>query len=74
MILEQRVLIGTEMARCAPTTNGGIEHATEAGPVDRTAVHAESDYAAGELIHDHQHPVALEHDGLASKEVDASAA
>ena len=71
MILEQRVMIGTEMARCAPTTNGGIEHATEAGPVDRTAVHSGSDDAAGELVHDHQHPVALEHDGLTLEEVDA---
>jgi hypothetical protein len=39
--------------------------------VDRTAVHADSDEATRELVHHHEHPVAPEHDGLASKEVNA---
>jgi hypothetical protein len=39
--------------------------------IDRTAVHADSDEATRELVHDHEHPVAPEHDGLASKEVHA---
>ena len=34
-------------------------------------MHADSDEATGELVHDHEHPVAPEHDGLASKEVHA---
>ena len=37
--------------------NGGVEHAAEVGAIDRTA---------RELVHDHEHPVAPEHDGLAS--------
>src|SRR5713101_7599846 len=69
--LEQRIMIGTEMSRCAPTMNGGVEHAAEVGALDRTAVHADSDEATRELVHDHEHPVAPEHDGLASKEVHA---
>src|ERR1700730_13166670 len=69
--LEQRIMIGTEMSRCAPTMNGGVEHAAEVGGIDRTAVHADSDEATCELVHDHEHPVAPEHDGLASKEVHA---
>src|SRR5713226_8513305 len=32
-------------------------------------MHADSDEATGELVHDHEHPVAPEHDGLASKEI-----
>src|SRR3982074_1495975 len=69
--LEERIMIGTEMSRCAPTISGGVEHAAEVGTIDRTAVHADSDDATRELVHDHEHPVASEHDGLASKEVHA---
>ena len=69
--LEQWIMIGTEMSRCAPTMNGGVEHATEAGAIDGPAMHAETDDAMRELVHDHEHPVAPEHDGLASKEVHA---
>src|SRR5947209_9192588 len=64
-------MIGTEMSRCAPTMNGGVKHAAEVGAIDRTMVHADSDEATRELVHDHEHPVAPEHDGLASKEVHA---
>src|SRR2546422_8446483 len=67
--LEQRIMIGTEMSRCAPSMNGAVEHAAEVGAIDGTTVHADSDEATGELVHDHEHPVAPEHDGLASKEV-----
>src|SRR5216684_7564004 len=49
--------------------NGGVEHAADVGAIDRTTVHADSDEATGELVHDHEHPVAPEHDGLASKEI-----
>src|SRR5215471_18324368 len=71
MRLEQRIMIGAEMSRGAPTMNGGVEHAAEVGAVDRTTVHADSDEATGELVHDHEHPVAPEHDGLAAKEIHA---
>src|SRR3979409_1833541 len=64
-------MIGTEVSRSGPTKNGGGEHATEGGPIGRTAVHADSDEATRELVHDHEHPVAPEHDGLASKEIHA---
>ena len=37
----------------------------------RTGRAADADEATRELIHDHEHPVAPEHDGLASKEVHA---
>src|ERR1700704_2669848 len=68
---EERIMIGTEMSRYLPTMTGGVEHEAEVNSVDRTAVHADSDEATRELVHHHQHPVAPEHDGLASKEVDA---
>ena len=46
--LEQRIMIGTEMSRCAPTMNGGVEHAAEVCTIDRTAVHTDSDEATRE--------------------------
>src|SRR4030095_3916165 len=69
--LEQGIMVGTEISRCAPTMNGGVEHATDIGGIDRTTVHAESYEATRELVHEHEHPVAPEHDGLSSKEVSA---
>ena len=52
--LEQRIMIGAEISRGAPTMNGGVEHAAEVGAIDRTAVHADSDEATRELVHDHE--------------------
>jgi|SRR5258708_3152495 len=73
MRLEQRIMIGAEMSRCAPTMNGGVERAAEVGALDHPAVHADSDEATRELVHNHEHPVAPEHDGLTSKEIHAPA-
>ena len=64
-------MIGTEMSRCVPTMNGGVEHTAEAGAIDRRTVHADADEATRELVHHDEHPVASEHDGLASKEINA---
>src|ERR1700674_5453451 len=59
------------MSRCALPVNGGVKHTAKVGAGDGAAVHADADEATRELVHDHEHPVAPEHDGLASKEVDA---
>ena len=50
MRLEQRIMIGAEMSRGAPTMHGGVAHAAEVGTIDRTAVHADADEAA--LLHE----------------------
>jgi hypothetical protein len=34
-------------------------------------MHADADEATRELVHDHEHPVAAEHNGLAAKEIHA---
>src|SRR5712691_4500503 len=67
--LEQWIMISAEMLRCALSMNGSVEHAAEVGAIDRTAVHADSNQATRELVHHDEHPVATEHDGLASKAV-----
>src|SRR6185436_16001119 len=61
--LEKRIMIGAEMPRCVLTRDGGVEHAADVGAIDGTTMHADSDEATGELVHDHEHPVAPEHDG-----------
>ena len=62
-------MVSTEMSRYALPANGVVEHTPEAGSV--TVVHAKSDEAAGELVHNEEHPVALDHDGLTAKQIDA---
>ena len=64
-------MIGTEMERCATTMSFGVEHAAQVGAHDGAAMYADADEATRELVHDDEHPVAPEHDRLASKEVDA---
>ena len=41
------------------------------GASTRSAMHTESHEAPRELVHDHAHPVALEHDGRTAQEVHA---
>src|SRR5215510_183232 len=69
--LEPRIMIGAEMSRCAPPMDGCFEQAADVGGCDRPAVHADADEATRTLVHDHEHPVDPEDDGLAAKEVDA---
>ena len=64
-------MIGAEMPRCARTLDGRVEHAADIGGRDGSPVHADTDEATRELVHDHQHPVAPEPDGFAPKEVHA---
>jgi hypothetical protein len=66
-----RIVISAEMPGCALTTNGHVEHAANVGARDGAAMHADADEATRELVHDHEHPVAPEHNRLASKPVDA---
>ncbi len=68
---KQRVMVGTEMPGCALAMNSIVEHATEVRAVDVSVMHGEADDATGELVHDDKHPIALKHDRLAPKEVDA---
>jgi hypothetical protein len=69
--LEQRIVIRTEVSRCTLTVNRGVEHAADVGARDGAAMHADADQATRELVHHHEHPVASQDDGLASKEVHA---
>jgi hypothetical protein len=64
-------MIRTEMSRHTLPSNRRVEHAADVGAGHRAVVHAEADEATRELVHDHEHPLGLEHDGLAAKQVHA---
>src|SRR5450631_652988 len=50
---------------------GVVKHSTDRHAVDVSRSHAEADDPACQEIHDGHDPVAIEHDGFASKEIDA---
>ena len=51
--------------------DGGVQHATDVGAGDSAGMHAHPDQATRELVHDDEHPIALQHDRLAAEEVHA---
>jgi len=57
--LAQRIVIRTEMSRCTPPVNRGVEHAAQVGARDGAAVHAGADKPTRELIHDHEDPASV---------------
>ena len=71
MRLEHRIVVGAEMSGDALPVDCCIKHAAHVDARDRTAMHAESDETARELVHHHEHPVAPKHDRFAAKEIDA---
>jgi hypothetical protein len=52
--LEERIMIGAEMPRCALTLDGSVEQAADIGGRDGSPVHAHSDEATRALVHDHE--------------------
>src|SRR5450755_1658641 len=71
MEAEQRVVVGTQIFREQLARYGVVKHSTDRRAVDVSRRHAEADDPACKEIHDGHDPVALEHDGVASKEIDA---
>src|SRR6476620_2615700 len=59
------------MSRYALPVNRGVEHAAHVGTRDGAALHADADETTRELVHDHEYPVAPQHNGLAAKEIHA---
>ena len=57
---EQRVIVRTEVVWDTPGKNGLVEHATQVDTINITGVHAKANDAPRELIHDDEHPAALQ--------------
>jgi len=71
MKLEQRVMVGAEVARNALSGDGVIKHSAQGYPIDRTRLNAEADDAPSELIHNDEDPMRPQCDGFTAKEVNA---
>ena len=67
MRLEERIVIGAEMPRDALTLNRGVEHAAQVDARDGSRVHGDADEPTGDLILDHEYPIAPQHEGFAAK-------
>ena len=48
-----------------------VEHSTQGHTIDMTSMYAKADDGPSELVHDHEHPVGVEQNGLAMKKVNA---
>ena len=48
-----------------------VEHPTERWSIDSPCLYAKANDLARELIHDDEHPMAFEYEGLAAKQIDA---
>lgn len=68
---KERVMVGADVFRWGPASNCVIEHPTYRDAVDICTLDAKTDDAAGEHVHDYQHPVTAQEDGFAAEQVDA---
>ena len=51
--------------------NGCVEQPAQGTTIDIAGMDAKTDDAPGELIHDHEHPVAIQKNGFTPKQVNA---
>jgi hypothetical protein len=65
--LKQWIVIAADVLRYGVTCNGVIEHPTHGYAVDAAALDTETDDAAGEHVHDHEHSMAAQQDRFASE-------
>ena len=59
MIVEQRVVIGTQVLGITLLGNGLVEHSAECWTVDVADLDRKTDDPPGKLIHDEEYPVGL---------------
>jgi len=71
MKLEQRVMVGAEVARDALSGDDVIKHPAQRYPIYRSRLNAEADDAPSELMHHDEDPMRPQCDGFTAKEVNA---
>ena len=71
MVQEQRVIVGPEVVRNTLDRDSLVEHAAQRGTINIPGMHTKTNYAPCELIHDHEHPVALQQDGFTPEQANA---
>ncbi len=68
---EQRIIIAADVSRRSSPTDRTVKHPTERRSIDGPNLYAEANNLARELIHDDEHPMALENEGFAAEQIDA---
>jgi hypothetical protein len=68
---EQGIIITTDISRRSGSTDRMVEHPAQRWSIDGTGLYAESNNSARELIHDDEHPMALQNEGFATEQIDA---
>src|SRR5450631_522701 len=68
---EQWIVVGTQMLRERLAGYCLVEHATNRHAIDVRRLGADTDDPTREMIHHNHDPVALEHNGLTSEQIDA---
>ena len=71
MIFEQWIVIGAQVLRRALAGSGTVEHAAQRDAVHIVSVYPEANDPPSELIHDDDHPMGVQQNGLTAKEIDA---
>lgn len=67
---KQRIVIGTEIPRDTEARDGAVKHSTQCRPIDVPGLDRKPDNPPAELIHNHQHPVGVEPNRFAAKQID----
>src|ERR1700687_202488 len=67
---EQRIVVGTQMLRERLAGYCLVEHATDRHAIDVRRLDTEANDAAREVIHHNHDPIALEHNGFTSEQID----
>src|SRR5450631_3865029 len=67
---EQWIVVGTQMLRERLAGYCLVEHATERHAIDVRRLGADADDLAREVIHHNHDPIALEHNGLTSEQIE----
>ena len=67
---EQGVIITADISRRFGSTDRMVEDSAQRWSIDGPSPNTEANDSARELIHDDEHPMALEHEGFAAEKID----
>ncbi len=70
MKLEQRIIIAADVSRRTAPADRTVKYPTKRRPIHCARVYAEANNSTCVLIHDDEHPMAFENEGLAAEKID----
>ena len=64
-------MIAADIFRRSSSTDRMVEHSAQRWSIDGPSLYTKVDDSARELIHDDEHPMALEYEGFTAEQIDA---